>query len=142
MDFEITTLSKTSPVEMLDMHVQNKREAGRSFLSVQVLYRRDQQDNQMKMPLLTWFDANQLQHFAQQVFGTNELSKCQIDLPDAGLRLTGYGQQSTAKSMIKVEALPDSGHRFTPIAINGNSLNLEHYSQLLSQRLWEAFCRG
>lgn len=142
MEFELTTLSETSPLEVLDMLVQNRREAGQSLLSVRFECRRGRERNHLKLPLLTWFDANQLQQFIHRVALSHRVDTCQIDLPDAGLRLIGSGRRATTERTIRVEALPNAHQRFSPFAINGNELSLNRYTRLLSQRLWEAFCRG
>lgn len=141
MEFVLTTFSETSPFEVLDMLVQNRREAGQSFLAVRFECRRGRERDQLKLPLLTWFDANQLQQFTQCLLGAGRSDTCQIDLPDAGLRLTGHGRPFSEHT-IRVESLPSAGKRFPPFAINGNQLSLKRYTRLLSQRLWEAFCRG
>ena len=142
MEFELTTLSETSPLEVLDMLVQNRREADRSLLSVRFECRRGRERDHLKLPLLTWFDANQLQQFIQRVALSHRVDTCQMDLPDAGLRLTGSGRRAAAERTIRVEPLPHAQHRFSPFAINGNQMSLNRYTRLLSQRLWEAFCRG
>lgn len=141
MEFVLTTLSESSPLEVLDMSVQNRREAGKSMLSVRFECRRGRERDHLKLPLLTWFDANQLQEFTQRLLGAGRFDTYQVDLPDAGLRLTGHGRQFSEHT-IRVESLPNARKRFPPFAINGNQLSLSRYTRLLSQRLWEAFCRG
>ncbi|MBC8154928.1 MAG: hypothetical protein H7Z72_18680 [Bacteroidetes bacterium] len=141
MEFVLTTLSETSPLEVLDMHVQNRREAGQSFLSVRFECRRGRERDHLKLPWLTWFDANQLQQFTQRLLSVGRFGTCQVDLPDAGLRLTGHGRQF-GEHTIRIEPLPNARKRFSPFVINSNELSLSRYTRLLSQRLWEAFCRG
>ncbi len=142
MQFELTTLSETSPLEVLDMLVQNRREAGQSLLSVRFECRRGRERDQLKLPLLTWFDANQLQQFIQRLALPHRPGTYQVDLPDAGLRLTGFGQKASTVRTIQVEALPNANNRFSPFAINGDQSSLNRYTRVLSQRLWDAFCRG
>ncbi len=141
MEFVLTTLSETSPLEVLDMCVQNRREAGKSLLAVRFECRRGRERDHLKMPLLTWFDVNQLQQFTQRLVSASRFDTYQVDLTDAGLRLTGQGQPFSERS-IRVEPLPNARKRFPPFAINGNQRSLNRYTRLLSQRLWEAFCRG
>lgn len=141
MEFVLTTLSETSPLEVLDMSVQNRREAGQSLLAVRFECRRGRERDQLKLPLLTWFDANQLQQFTQRLSGADRFDVHQVDLPDAGLRLTGHGLPF-GEHTIRVEPLANARKRFSPFVIRGNQLSLSRYSRLLSQRLWEAFCRG
>ena len=141
MEFVLTTLSERSPLEVLDMSVQNWREAGQSLVSVRFECRQGRERNQLKLPLLTWFDANQLQQFTERLPGVSRFDTYQVDLPDAGLRLTGHGRQFSQHT-IRVEPLPNARRRFPPFAIDGNQRSLSRYTRLLSQRLWEAFCRG
>lgn len=149
MYVELSTSTEAAPVELLDVQVQSRPEAGRSLLSVQFLCRRSRakdatQPDRMKMPPLTWLDASRLQQFTQQVSLAVRPERYQVDLPDAGLRLISSSrtEQATPLRAIRVEPLPDSVRRFTPFVIKGTAAGLGNYARMLYQRLWEAFCRG
>ncbi len=144
MQIELATSAETNSFEVLDVQVQTRPdrsspEAGRSLLSVRFVGRRNREDNHLKMPPLTWYDANQLQQFTRQLTTDAYLEQYQIDLPDAGMRLTSFGETDRS---IRVEPLPTSQRRFVPFVINGTVGSLRRYGRILYQRLWEAFCRG
>lgn len=146
MNIELSTSTEPAPFELLDVLVQNRRdtEANRSLLSLHFLGKRGLQTDQFNMPLLTWFDANRLQQFTQQLANTDLSDRLRsnvshVDLPDAGLRLTA---SERGRHSIRIEALPSSKRRFTTVIINGNASGLRDYARVLYTRLWEAFCRG
>lgn len=141
MEFLLITPSGTQPLELLDVSVQNRRQTGQSLLSVRFECRLGRERDYLKFPLLTWLEVNQLQQFTQRLLNTGFSDTQQLDLRDAGLRLTGYGQP-VSKHSIRVEPLPDALLRFPPFVIDGDQVSLSRYTRLLSQRLWEAFCRG
>ncbi|WP_375445418.1 hypothetical protein [uncultured Fibrella sp.] len=140
MNIELSTSAEPAPFELLDVLVQNRRDNNRSLLSLHFVGKRGRQTDRLKMPLLTWFDANRLQQFTYQLaHSTRPADRCHIDLPDAGLRLTSGGKNQRS---IRVEALPSAQRRFTPVEINGSATGLRDYAKVLYTRLWEAFCRG
>lgn len=139
MNIELSTSAEPAPFELLDVLVQNRRENNRSLLSLHFVGKRGRQTDRLKMPLLTWFDANRLQQFTHQLAHSTRPESCFIDLPDAGLRLTSGGKSQRS---IRVEALPSAKRRFTPVEINGSATGLRDYAKVLYTRLWEAFCRG
>lgn len=142
MHIELSTSSEALPFELLDVLVQNRKDEGahRSLLSLHFVGRRGPQADRLKMPLLTWFDAHQLQSFTRQLANAaTRPDNCQMDLPDAGLRLTASG---ISHRSIRVEALPSAPRRFAPVTINGTPSSLHDYAKVLYSRLWEAFCRG
>lgn len=141
MNIELSTSTEPAPFELLDVLVQNRRDrdANRSLLSLHFVGKRGPQTDRLKMPLLTWFDANRLQQFTHQLAHSARPDACQMDLPDAGLRLIAIG---TNRRSIRVEALPTATRRFTPVIINGTASGLRDYARVLYTRLWEAFCRG
>jgi hypothetical protein len=139
MNIELTFSAEPTPFELLDVLVQNRREANQSLLSLHFVGKRGTQADRLKMPLLTWFDANRLQQFTQQLANSPRATDCQMDLPDAGLRLTARGK---TRRSIRVEALPTATLRFAPVEINGTTASLHDYAKVLYTRLWEAFCRG
>lgn len=141
MNIELSTSAELAPFELLDVLVQNRRDrnADRSLLSLHFVGKRGRQTDRLKMPLLTWFDANRLQQFTNQLAHASRPETSHIDLPDSGLRLTAVGKH---RRSIRVEALPSSQRRFTPVEINGSATGLRDYARVLYARLWEAFCRG
>lgn len=146
MNIELYTSAETAPFELLDVLVQNRRDrnANRSLLSLHFVGKRGKGTDRLRMPLLTWFDANRLQQFTYQLANTESsdrgrLESCFMDLPDAGLRLTASGRN---RRSIRVEALPSAQRRFTPVEINGTAGGLRDYAKVLYTRLWEAFCWG
>jgi hypothetical protein len=141
MNIELYTSAEPAPFELLDVLVQNRRDSSdnRSLLSLHFVGRRGRQTDRLKMPLLTWFDANRLQQFTYQLANSPRLETDYIDLPDCGLRLTAAGK---TRRSIRVEALPTAKRRFSPVEINGSANGLRDYARVLYTRLWEAFCRG
>lgn len=139
MNIELSTSAEPAPYELLDVLVQNRRDNNRSLLSLHFVGKRGRQTDRLKMPLLTWFDANRLQQFTYQLANSTRPESCHIDLPDAGLRLTSSGKNQRS---IRVESLPSAQRRFTPVEINGTATGLRDYAKVLYTRLWEAFCRG
>ncbi|MEZ0538780.1 hypothetical protein [Fibrella arboris] len=141
MNIELSTSAELAPFELLDVLVQNRndQEANRSLLSLHFIGKRGRQTDRLKMPLLTWFDANRLHQFTYQLAHGTRPDVGYMDLPDAGLRLTVSG---TNRRSIRFESLPSSQRRFTPVEINGSLNGLRDYAKVLYTRLWEAFCRG
>ncbi|GAA4467145.1 hypothetical protein GCM10023189_50240 [Nibrella saemangeumensis] len=137
MNIAPSTSEDLLPYELLDVQVQTRPQAGQSLLWVQFLCSRDNQPDQKKMPPLTWFDANQLQQFVQQLTVESHPENVQVDLPDAGLRLTSTGVVDTT---IRIEPLPKARGKFVPFAIKTSGMGIRRYARLLYQRLWEAFC--
>ncbi|MBO0935923.1 hypothetical protein J2I47_05125 [Fibrella sp. HMF5335] len=142
MNIELSTSTEAAPFDLLDVLVQNRRDRDddRSLLSLHFLGQRGPQTERLKMPLLTWFDAHQLQSFTRQLANAgNRPDRCEMDLPDAGLRLIATGQN---RRSIRVEPMPTASRRFAPVTINGTPSGLRDYAKVLYSRLWEAFCRG
>ncbi len=141
MNIELYTSAEAAPFELLDVLVQNRRDrdADRSLLSLHFIGKCGIRTNRLKMPLLTWFDANRLQQFTYQLASSSRPETTFIDLPDSGLRLTASGKN---RRSIRVESLPSAHRRFTPVEINGSANGLNDYARVLYTRLWEAFCRG
>ena len=141
MNIELSTSAELAPFELLDVLVQNRRDraADRSLLSLHFVGKRGKHTDRLKMPLLTWFDANRLQQFTHKLANADQPESCFIDLPDSGLRLVANAKKWHS---IRVEALPSAEHRFTPVEINGTANGLNNYAKVLYTRLWEAFCRG
>ncbi|MEZ0484125.1 hypothetical protein [Fibrella aquatica] len=141
MNIELSTSTEHAPFELLDVLVQNRRDrdADRSLLSLHFVGKRGRQTDRLKMPLLTWFDANRLQQFTYQLANAARPENTFMDLPDAGLRLSASGLN---RRSIRVESLPSSQRRFTPVEINGTANGLRDYAKVLYTRLWEAFCWG
>ncbi|GAB3558394.1 hypothetical protein [Spirosoma fluminis] len=146
MNIELATASKTAPLEVLDLQISLRPSAGRSLLSLCFLCRNEGAANRLLMPTLSWFDASQLQRFSQQLASARFPETCQIDLVDAGLRLTGSvrrlaGRWTTGRT-IRVEPLPSAATQFAPFTIHASHLDVTTYAQKLYSRLWEAFTRG
>ena len=141
MNIELSTSSDAAPFDLLDVLVQNRRDHNddRSLLSLHFLGQRGPRTERLKMPLLTWYDAHQLQSFTKQLANAARPDSCQMDLPDAGLRLIATGQN---RRSIRVEPMPTALRRFAPVTINGTPASLCDYAKMLYSRLWEAFCRG
>jgi hypothetical protein len=141
MNIELFTSAEPAPFELLDVLVQNRhdRNDNRSLLSLHFVGRRGVQTDRLKMPLLTWFDANRLQQFTYQLANSTRPESNYMDLPDSGLRLVASGKN---RRCIRVEALPSAQRRFSPLEINGSANGLRDYAKVLYTRLWEAFCRG
>ena len=97
---DFTSTLEPTPFELLDVLVQNRRDgaANRSLLSLHFVGKRGPQTDRLKMPLLTWFDANQLQQFTRQLAAFDLTDRptrtetCSVDLPDSGLRLSAGGK--------------------------------------------------
>lgn len=146
MNIEFTTASERSPLEVLDLNVTSRPVAGRSSILVRFLCRKGVQDNHLKMPPLSWFDASQLQRFSQELATARHPETVQIDLVDAGIRLTGSvrrvaGHWTTGRT-IRIEPLPNASTLFAPFTIHASHLDVRTYSRKLYNRLWEVFTRG
>lgn len=146
MNIELATGSEKAPLEVLDFDVIPRLAAGQSSLLVRLLCRRGVQDNHLKLPPLSWYDASQLQRFSQQLAAARHPETVQTDLVDAGLRLTGSvrrvaGHWSNGRT-IQVEPLPNASKNFAPFTIHASNHDIRTYSTKLYNRLWEAFTRG
>ena len=146
MNIELSTESETAPLEILDLQVSARRVTGRSVLSLRFLCHSDRYANHLHIPALTWFDASRLQHFSQTLAASRHPQTCQIDLTDAGLRLTGSvrrlaGRWTTGR-IIRVEPLPTADVQFAPFTIHASHPDVETYTGKLYNRLWEVFTRG
>ncbi|MFD2934044.1 hypothetical protein [Spirosoma flavum] len=146
MNIELTTASETAPLEVLDLHVSARRNAGKSLLSVRFLCRSDRYANHLHMPTLSWFDANQLQRFSSELAAAQYPDISQIDLLDAGLRLTGSvrrlaGKWTTGRT-VRIEPLPSSATQFIPFTIHASNHDVKTYASKLNSRLWELFTKG
>lgn len=144
MNIELSTSAEPVPYELLDVLVQNRRDqdANRSLLSLHFVGKRGLQTDRLKMPLLTWYDANRLHQFTHQLANadlSDRPSDAHIDLPDAGLRLVANHK---GRPSIRFESMPTAKRRFAPVIINGSAAGLRDYAKVLYTRLWEAFCRG
>jgi hypothetical protein len=151
MNIELSLASGQATAELLDTLVYHRYASERASLSVQFLCRRKadskvRQDDRMSLPPLSWFDAHQFQAFTKQLAKATGLEQYQVDLPDAGLRLTGVatreGGRRSETRMIRVEPLVSASRMFTPFSINGTPADIRAYARMLYNRLWEAFCRG
>lgn len=146
MNIELSTAQETAPLEVIDLQVLARPSAGKSLLSVRFLCRRDREDNQLKMPPLSWFDASQMQRFTHDLAGAQYPDVIQADLIDAGLRLTGSVRRITGRwttgRTIRVEPLPSSPKPFAPFTIHASHTDLKTYAGKLYNRLWEVFTRG
>jgi hypothetical protein len=146
MNIELATASETSPLEVLDLQVSTRRTRGQSLLSVRFLCHSDRYASHLHIPTLTWFDASQLQQFSQSLATAHHPDTCQIDLIDAGLRLTGSvrrlaGRWTTGR-IIRVEPMPTADSQFLPFTIFASHLDVKTYAGKLYNRLWEVFTRG
>lgn len=146
MNIELATDSGQAPLEVLDLEVTTRSAAGRSSLLVRFLCRKGVQDNHLKLPPLTWFDASQLQRFSQELAVARHPETIQVDLIDAGMRLNGSvrrvaGHWTTGRS-IRIEPLPNAINVFAPFTIHASHLDVRTYSRKLYNRLWEVFTRG
>ncbi|WP_460905960.1 hypothetical protein [Spirosoma areae] len=146
MNIELTTASETAPLEILDFQVSARRAAGKSSLSLRFLCRNNCSVNHLHMPTLSWFDASQLQQFSRTLATARHPETCQIDLPDAGVRLTGAvrrlsGRWTTGRT-IQVEALPSLATPFAPFMIHASHHDVKTYANKLYNRLWEVFTKG
>lgn len=146
MNIELSTASKTSPLEVIDLHVSARRTAGKSLLSVRFLCRDERNQNHLHLPELSWFDANQLQRFSQELAHTQYPMISQTNLIDAGVRLTGSvrrlaGTWTTGRT-IRIEPLSTASYQFTPFTIHASLHDVKTYAGKLYNRLWELFTRG
>jgi hypothetical protein len=146
MNIELATSYETAPLEVLDLQVSTRRTTGRSLLSLRFLCHSDRYANHLHLPTLTWYDASQLQQFSQLLAVSQYPEVCQIDLIDAGLRLTGSvrrlaGRWTTGRT-IRVEPMPDAMHQFSPFTIHASHLDVKTYANKLYNQLWEVFTRG
>jgi hypothetical protein len=146
MNIQLSPNQEPSPFEVLDVQVRSRQNAGQSRLSVRFWCRHARHDDQLRMPGLSWYDANLLQHFIRQLASTRRIRPHQTDLPDAGLRLTGSVQRQagrlTTGRTIRIEPLPGANQAFAPFEINGSQTDIRNHAGQLYQRMWEAFCRG
>lgn len=146
MNIELATSYETAPLEVLDLQISTRRTTGRSLLSLRFLCHSDRYANHLHLPTLTWYDASQLQQFSQSLAVSQYPETCQIDLVDAGLRLTGSvrrlaGRWTTGRT-IRVEPMANAAHQFSPFTIHASHLDVETYAAKLYNRLWEVFTRG
>lgn len=146
MNIELSTSTETAPLEVLDLQVTTRPSLGSSLLSLRFLCWKNRQANHLQVPPLSWYDANQLQRFSQELASAHFPETCQVDLPDAGVRLTGSVRRIAghwvAGRTIRVEALPSADRRFAPFTIHGSQSDISSYARKLYSRLWEAFTRG
>ena len=145
MNIELITASETAPLEVLDLQVLAPA-TGKSPLSVRFLCNTDRYANHLHIPELSWFDANQLQRFSQELATAHHSMICQADLIDAGLRLTGSvrrlaGRWTTGRT-IRIEPLLSSAAQFAPFTIYASYPDVKTYAAKLYNRLWEVFTRG
>ncbi len=146
MTLEVTTASETAPLEVLDVQVSSRRSAGPLLLSIGLLYRMGRKNRSFSVPTLSWFDASRLQYFSQQLAATSYPESCSVDLPDAGLRLTGSarrlaGRWTTGRT-VKIEPTPGAAVAFAPFSVHASHTDIADYSRKLYNRLWEVFTRA
>ncbi|QJW90626.1 hypothetical protein HNV11_15160 [Spirosoma taeanense] len=146
MSIELSTATETAPIEILDFQITTRQSAGSLLLSLCFLCRKDRQDNQLKLPPLSWFDASQIQQFSQQLAAAQHPETVEIDLIDAGVRLTGSvrriaGHWNNGRT-IRIEPLPSALKSFAPFTIQASNSDLKSYAGKLYSRLWEVFTRG
>ncbi len=145
MNIELATTTETAPLEILDVQVTTRRSAGRSLLSMRVLLRQGPHDH-LNLPTLSWFDAGQMQRFTQELTSARYPELVEVDLIDAGLRLTGsvrrVADRWTTGRTIRVEPLPARRRPFVPFTIHVSHSDLKTYAGKLYNRLWEVFTRG
>ncbi len=146
MNIELITAYETAPLEVLDLQVSARPSPEKSLLTVRFLCRSERYANHLQIPTLSWFDANQLQRFSQELALAQHPDVYQTDLLDAGLRLTGSvrrlaGRWTTGR-VIQIEPLPLSDTQFTPFAIHASYLDVKTYAGKLYNRLWELFTKG
>lgn len=146
MNIELATASETAPLEVLDLQVSARPATGKSLLLLRFLFRSERHTNHLHLPNLTWFEANQLQRFSENLAATHYPESCQLDLPDAGLRLTGSvrrlaGRWTTGRT-VRIEPLPSSANQFLPFTIHASHTDIKTYAGKLQNRLWEVFTRG
>lgn len=146
MNIELTTESETAPLEILDLQVSSGRATGRSVLSLRFLCHGDRYASHLHIPTLTWFDASRLQQFSQTLATAQYPQTCQVDLIDAGLRLTGsvlrLAGRWTAGRTIHVEPMSPADAQFAPFTIYASHTDVKTYAGKLYNRLWEVFTRG
>ncbi|WP_019986514.1 hypothetical protein [Rudanella lutea] len=151
MNIELLLSSEETTAELLDTLVLHRPGQGRPPLSVQFLCRPKgasarRQDARMSLPPLSWFEAYQLQAFTGRLATATGTESYQVELPEAGLRLTGLatrsGNRLAEARLIRVEPLRNAARMFVPFAINGTPADIRAYARMLYNRLWEAFCRG
>lgn len=146
MNIELATPDETAPIEILDLQVTTRRSAGRSLLLMRFLLGNGAPDNHLNLPTLSWFDAGQMQRFTQELAGAQYPEIVELDLIDAGLRLTGSVRRAagrwTTGRMIRVEPLPTRQRLFVPFTIYVSRTDLNTYARKLYNRLWEVFTRG
>lgn len=144
MNIELATASETAPVEILDLQVLAGTSSGKSSLSLRLLLRKDRKTTQLHVPTLSWFDASQLQRFAQDLAHFPE--NCQITLLDAGVRLTasvrGLAERWSASRSIRIEPLPSSTNQFAAFTVHTSTQDIKMSIGKLNNRLWEVFTRG
>lgn len=146
MNIELSTATEQSPLEVLDLQVSSRRTSGKATLSLRFLCNSDRYANHLQMPELTWFDASQLQHFSQNLATAQYPETCQVDLLDAGIRLTGSVRQLaglwTTGRTVRIEPLASSASQFAPFTIHASALDVKTYAGKLYNRLWELFTKG
>ncbi|GAB4021770.1 hypothetical protein EXU85_18640 [Spirosoma sp. KCTC 42546] len=146
MTIELSTATDQSPLEVLDLQVTSRRSSGKSVLSLRFLCNNDRYTNHMQIPTLSWFDASQMQRFSQNLAVAHYPETCQVDLLDAGIRLTGSVRQLagrwTTGRTVRIEPLPSAMKQFEPFTIHASSLDVKTYSGKLYNRLWELFTKG
>ncbi|WP_461129048.1 hypothetical protein [Spirosoma aerophilum] len=143
MNIELSTSSQRSPLEVIDVQVSSRRKAGKSLLSLRFLCSNNRLLNHLHMPELSWYDAHQLQRFSRELAVAQYPEISQVDLIDAGLRLTGTvrrlaGKWTTGRT-IHIEPLPSSATQFVPFTIHASHHDVKTYAGKLYNRLWELF---
>ncbi|UHG92814.1 hypothetical protein [Spirosoma oryzicola] len=146
MNIEVATAFETAPLEVLDLQVVPKTATGKSLLSLRLLLRKDRKTNLLHIPTLSWFDASKLQRFSQELASAHYPETCQVDLTDAGIRLTGSvrrlaGRWTTGRT-VRIEPLSSSATSFTAFTIHASHHDITSYAGKLYNRLWEVFTRG
>ncbi|GAB4045283.1 hypothetical protein [Spirosoma litoris] len=146
MNIELSTSIDKSPLEVLDLQVTSRRASGKSILSLRFLCNNDRHTNHLQIPELTWFDASQLQNFSQNLATAQYPETYQVDLLDAGVRLTGSVRQLagrwTTGRTVRIEPLASSASQFAPFTIHASHLDVKTYAGKLYHRLWELFTKG
>ncbi|MCK8493433.1 hypothetical protein M0L20_16315 [Spirosoma sp. RP8] len=146
MNIEVATAFETAPLEVLDLQVVPKTATGKSLLSLRLLLRKDRKTNLLHIPTLSWFDASKLQRFSQELASAHYPETCQVDLTDAGIRLTGSvrrlaGRWTTGRT-VRIEPLSSSATSFAAFTIHASHHDITSYAGKLYNRLWEVFTRG
>ncbi|TAE25268.1 MAG: hypothetical protein EAZ91_19435 [Cytophagales bacterium] len=150
MNVELSLNSGQITAELLDTLILPRFANGRASLSVEFLCRQKTdasvQQDRLRLPALSWFDANLLQSFTKQLALATRLENCQVELPDAGLRLIGLSGRDRVlpadARAIRVEPLTTAPRQFAPFVLKGTQADIRTYARKLYNRLWEAFCRG